>query len=367
MHADNFLSPKLKPATSQTNYGAPIKKKAAIITSAFSSPKQLEKNYASPIATASPHPWDTKQTVATDEMMVASSEDSNVLPTIDVQNKDVTLCAAISSSPEKQVRHPSCDIVSQLQIDDSNDASDGLSMMAREVHSDGAIVDVKGQRSSIFQTACKIQDKVCKVIIDGGSFTNAISSDVVHALSLSTRRFPTPRYMQWINQSGMLKITHKVRVKFSIGNYVDTIDCDVAPMSACHLLLGRPWQFDLDATHGGRSNNYSFVHKGVHHLLESMPDNAIKAEVFSTVKMKKKAPEIIPKPRTALLREGENGVNIPTVNIDVSESAVNCTEPIKPAIQFGSISDNIEKNGTSVLAPLYAADNSNIPNNAKKG
>jgi hypothetical protein len=82
--------------------------------------------------------------------------------------------------------------------------------------------------------------------------------------------------------------------------------------------------------------------------------------------MKKKAPEIIPKPRTALLREGENGVNIPTVNIDVSESAVNCTEPIKPAIQFGSISDNIEKNGTSVLAPLYAADNSNIPNNAKK-
>uniref|UniRef100_A0A0E0R906 Uncharacterized protein n=1 Tax=Oryza rufipogon TaxID=4529 RepID=A0A0E0R906_ORYRU len=52
-----------------------------------------------------------------------------------------------------------------------------------------------------------------------------------------------------MNQSGTLKITHKARVKFSIGNYVDIVDCDIAPMNACHLLLGRPRQFDLDATH----------------------------------------------------------------------------------------------------------------------
>jgi hypothetical protein len=44
-----------------------------------------------------------------------------------------------------------------------------------------------------------------------------------------------------MNQSGTLKITHKARVKFSIGNYMDTIDCDVVAVSACHLLLGRPW------------------------------------------------------------------------------------------------------------------------------
>ena len=74
--------------------------------------------------------------------------------------------------------------------------------------------------------------RVCKVIIDGGSFINAISSDIVHALSLSTRRLPTPCYMQWMNQSGTLKITHKARVKFSIGNYVDIVDYDIAPVSA---------------------------------------------------------------------------------------------------------------------------------------
>jgi hypothetical protein len=126
------------------------------------------------------------------------------------------------------------------------------------------------------------------LIIDGGSFANVLSSDLVNALSLSTRRLPTPRYIQWMSQSGTLKITHKARVEFSVGTYIDTVDCDVAPLSACHLLLGRPWQFDLNATHGDYSNNYSFVHKGVNHVLKPMPESAIKVEVFATSKVKKK-------------------------------------------------------------------------------
>ena len=104
--------------------------------------------------------------------------------------------------------------------------------------------------------------------------------------------------MQWMNQSGTLKVTHKVRVKFSMGNYMDTVDCNVVHMNACHLLLGRPWQFDVDATHGGRSNHYSFEHKGVHHVLKPMPENAIKAVIFHHVKVKKKVAEIVPKSRT---------------------------------------------------------------------
>jgi hypothetical protein len=71
-----------------------------------------------------------------------------------------------------------------------------------------------------------------QVIIDGDSFTNAISSDLVTALSLSMQRLPTACYMQWMNQSGLLKITQKARVKFSISNYIDTVDCVVAPLSA---------------------------------------------------------------------------------------------------------------------------------------
>jgi len=33
-------------------------------------------------------------------------------------------------------------------------------------------------------------------------------------------------------------------------------------MDACHLLLRRPWQFDKNAIHNGRSNTYTFKLKG---------------------------------------------------------------------------------------------------------
>lgn len=36
--------------------------------------------------------------------------------------------------------------------------------------------------------------------------------------------------------------------------------CNVVPMKASHLLLGRPWQFDKKTSHEGCSNKYSFIH-----------------------------------------------------------------------------------------------------------
>ena len=37
-------------------------------------------------------------------------------------------------------------------------------------------------------------------------------------------------------------------------HYCDDIICDVVDMDASHLLLGRPWQFDVDVTYKGRHN-----------------------------------------------------------------------------------------------------------------
>jgi hypothetical protein len=84
----------------------------------------------------------------------------------------------------------------------------GLSLMSHEVQHDGTIIEEKGQRSNIFKSECRIKEKVCKLIIDGGSFTNVINSNVVDALSLSTWWIPMPHYMHWMNQSDTLKITH---------------------------------------------------------------------------------------------------------------------------------------------------------------
>ena len=43
-----------------------------------------------------------------------------------------------------------------------------------------------------------------------------------------------------------------------IGKYEEEVLCDVVPMLASHLLLGRPWQFDRRAKHDGFTNKYLF-------------------------------------------------------------------------------------------------------------
>jgi hypothetical protein len=50
-----------------------------------------------------------------------------------------------------------------------------------------------------------------------------------------------------------------VLVSFSTGRYKDEVLCDVVPMHAGHILLGRPWQFDRKAIHDGFKNRHSFV------------------------------------------------------------------------------------------------------------
>jgi len=56
-------------------------------------------------------------------------------------------------------------------------------------------------------------------------------------------------------------VTRQVLVALSIGKYEDEVLCDVVPMHACHLLLGRPWQYDRRVTHDGFTNRYSFTLK----------------------------------------------------------------------------------------------------------
>jgi hypothetical protein len=225
--------------------------------------------------------------------------------------KNVSQHTENSCTNVEQVVQSSYDTSAEHHVNTIDDVSNGISMLAQGVQSDGTAVHVKRQHSSIFQSQCNIQDKVCKLIIDGARFTNTISSNLVAALSLSTRRLPMPCYMQWMNQSGMLKITHKARVKFFISNYIDAADCDVVPLSACHLLLGQPWQFDLDATHIGHSNTYSFMHKSLSHVLKPMIETAIKVHIFAAMRKTKKDPPMdTPKPRTALFHGKENDVAI---------------------------------------------------------
>nr|KYP40969.1 hypothetical protein KK1_037684 [Cajanus cajan] len=88
------------------------------------------------------------------------------------------------------------------------------------------------QRKNIFHTRCNILNNACSLIVD--------------------------------------IVDQQVKVKLSIGKYEDEVLCDVVPMEACHILLGRPWKFDKKTMHNGLTNEISFTYKEkkfvLHHL-----------------------------------------------------------------------------------------------------
>jgi hypothetical protein len=123
------------------------------------------------------------------------------------------------------------------------------------------------QRNSLFRTTCKTKDKVCKVIIDSGSTDNLVSTEMVEKLELKTTAHPKPYKVSWLQKGHQVMITKQCLVEIKIGGYKDEILCDVIPMDVCHILLGRPWQFDRNVIHDGRKNTYTLEKNGRTHML----------------------------------------------------------------------------------------------------
>ncbi|GJS95323.1 transposon ty3-I gag-pol polyprotein [Tanacetum coccineum] len=84
------------------------------------------------------------------------------------------------------------------------------------------------QRNKIFQTKCLVKEKICSIIIDGGNCENLVSKALVKAFKFPTEPHPSPYQIGWIKKG------------------------------ACHVLLGRPWQHDVNSTHQGKANMYLF-------------------------------------------------------------------------------------------------------------
>ena len=78
-----------------------------------------------------------------------------------------------------------------------------------------------------------------------------------------------------MNGSGAIRVTKQVLINFSIGKYTEQVSCDVVPMQASHLLLGRPWEYDRTTNHDGRSNKYKLVKNGKSYTLAPLPPSKI--------------------------------------------------------------------------------------------
>ena len=148
-------------------------------------------------------------------------------------------------------------------------ADSGSALMVRRVCLAPHGADNNPQRHNLFHSKCTISGKVCKFIIDSESSENVIAEEVVNKLQLATELHPYPYKLAWLNQKTDLLITRRALFSFSVGeSYKDQIQCDVAPMDACHLLLGRPWIFDRRIQHDGFLNTYSFHFNNRHFTLQ---------------------------------------------------------------------------------------------------
>ena len=105
------------------------------------------------------------------------------------------------------------------------------------------------KHTSIFHIVIQSGDNKCKLVIDGGSSMNMVSKDVVKV------------------NDHTLPVAQRCLVSIQMGNYKDEIYCDVLSMDVAHVLLGRPWLYDLNVTNAVKDNIYSFKYKGKNIIL----------------------------------------------------------------------------------------------------
>ncbi|GKC54911.1 reverse transcriptase [Tanacetum coccineum] len=108
---------------------------------------------------------------------------------------------------------------------------------------------------------CYPSNGLLHVVIDGDNHENFITQDIVHQLKLPTKKHPLPYNL------GKFNVTECCRILFSIGKYKDEMLFDVVDMDACHIILGKPWVYDLNAIYNIEENTYKFKHNSGRFIL----------------------------------------------------------------------------------------------------
>ena len=95
---------------------------------------------------------------------------------------------------------------------------------------------------------------------------NVVSKDAVKLLNLKVEPHQNPFRVIWVNDH-TFPIAQGCLVSIQMGDYKDEIYCNVLPMDVSHVLLGRPWLYDLNVISFDKDNIYSFKYKGKNIIL----------------------------------------------------------------------------------------------------
>nr|KYP32391.1 hypothetical protein KK1_046949 [Cajanus cajan] len=185
---------------------------------------------------------------------------------------EATTSPSSSEDEEEESQEESCEVTYPYNGE--------LLMMIRVLNNQPS--DTQSQRENIFHTRCNISNKSCSLIMDSGSWCNCL--------------------------------------EFSIGNYQDKVKYDVDPMEACHILLGKPWQFDKQTHHDGLTNKITFTHKGKKFVLHPLtPSQVVEDQVQMKTKCEQEKGEENKKKRKKILKirnqEDSRETSVPSLEI----------------------------------------------------
>jgi len=88
------------------------------------------------------------------------------------------------------------------------------------------------------------------------------STILIDKLQLPTKVHRTPYSLQWLKQGREITVPNQALIEFSAGPYCSEVICDILPIDACHLLLGRPWLFGNHVIYDGHASTYAFKYMG---------------------------------------------------------------------------------------------------------
>ncbi|XP_058008272.1 uncharacterized protein LOC131182902 [Hevea brasiliensis] len=109
-----------------------------------------------------------------------------------------------------------------VHVEEPSDGYDFALVTMRTLSAQPIVDSDELQRENIFHTRCVVKEKLCSMIIDGGSCCNVASSLLVEKLGLPTLKHPKPYGLQWLNDCNKVKEYQDV--------FPDEIPSDLPPI-----------------------------------------------------------------------------------------------------------------------------------------
>ena len=115
--------------------------------------------------------------------------------------------------------------------------------------------DPNSATQPLFIHNCQIKDSLALLIMDNGSHKNMVSQELVNCLHLITTPHQNPYHIGWVQKDGpLLLVSQRCLVTFSIGQFKDTVLCDISPLDFLDLVLDIPYQTQRNAIYMVKSS-----------------------------------------------------------------------------------------------------------------